>query len=288
MRTLTLLLAMFAGMKMMAANDVNNDTVVVNNPQKVVVITSDSLQQIQIVGSDHDPNYRYENTIQLVDSNYVSESKSLMDDLKFSLPFNKKSEKTSFEVCATLAFGWNGAMGMDDRAKVEPFSSWEIWWIVADTYYRPWKNNHAFSFGVGLDWRNWRITDDYRFVETGNDNRVAIAPYPEGAKPKFSRIKVFCVNFPIQYNYEGKYFHFSLGPVVNLNTYASLKTRYTLDGNKHKDMFTNVHVKPVTVDFMATAGLAHGFDIYVKYSPFDLLQDGYGPKFRTISFGIKL
>ncbi|MBQ2495636.1 MAG: hypothetical protein II521_05930, partial [Prevotella sp.] len=50
----------------------DNDTLIVNNPRKVTVITDDSLQTIRIEGRNDDPNFHYENTIQLVDSNYVS------------------------------------------------------------------------------------------------------------------------------------------------------------------------------------------------------------------------
>ena len=50
-----------------AAEGIGNDTVVVNNPRKVVVVTSDSLQQIKIEGADDNPNYKYENSILLVD-----------------------------------------------------------------------------------------------------------------------------------------------------------------------------------------------------------------------------
>ena len=46
-----------------------NDTVVINNPQKVTIVTGDSLQKIIVTGKDDDDNYRYQNTIQLVDSN---------------------------------------------------------------------------------------------------------------------------------------------------------------------------------------------------------------------------
>src|SRR3712207_8980789 len=43
------------------------------------------------------------------------------------------------------------------------------------------------------------------------------------------------LSLPIRYEYAGKHFGFSLGPVINLNTKSSLKTRYRVDGKKHKD-----------------------------------------------------
>ena len=138
--------------------------------------------------------------------------------------------------------------------------------------------------GFGLDWRNYRITDDLRFVK---DNRaVALDSYPAGSTPRFSRIKVFSINVPLRYHYEGRWAEFSLGPVINFNTYGSLKTRYRLNGHKVEDVDTDVRVNPVTVDFMGTFSVKGIPDFYFKYSPCHLLRDGYGPKFKTLSFGL--
>ena len=49
-----------------------NDTVVIHNPKKVTIVTSDSLQKILVTGKEGDDKFTYQNTIQLVDSNYVS------------------------------------------------------------------------------------------------------------------------------------------------------------------------------------------------------------------------
>lgn len=125
-----------------------------------------------------------------------------------------------------------------------------------------------------------------RFVK--DNNAVSLTSYPTNSSPKFSRIKVFSVNFPLTYEYDGKYFGFTLGPVINLNTYSSLKTRYNLNEHKIEDENSGVRVKPVTIDFMCSVNINGGPDFYVKYSPCDLMRNGYGPKFKTLSFGILL
>ena len=52
----------------------NNDTLVVNRPQRVTVVTNDSLQKIIIHGRENDDDFVYRNSIELVDSNYVSQT----------------------------------------------------------------------------------------------------------------------------------------------------------------------------------------------------------------------
>ena len=267
----------------------DNDTVVVEKPRKVRIITGDSVQRVEVWGSATNPRYHYENNIQIVDSNYVSTSALNSDTWNFSIAgFSKprKGKKTQRECSMHFVAGFNNAVGMPSGADIQPFKSWELWWIVSDWAYRPWRNAHAFSIGFGLDWRNYRMTDDLRFVK---DNRaVALDHYPAGSTPRFSRIKVFSINIPLRYQYEGRWIGFSLGPVINFNTYGSLKTRYKLDGHKVKDIDTNVRVSPVTVDFMGTLSSKGVPDFYFKYSPCNLLRDGYGPKFRTLSFGLML
>lgn len=285
----TILLGMALAFSSSAFATVNdNDTLIVESPRQVKIVTNDSLQHIEVLGSKDNPSYRYVNTIQLVDSNYVSTSSINEKTWDFSIAgFNKsKSSNKKVEFAMRLAFGFNNAPGMPRAADLQPFKSWEIWWVIADWVYKPWRNNHAFSVGVGVDWRNYRITGDQRFVQ--NNRVVTFDSYPANSNPQFSRIKVFSVNFPLAYEYDGKYFGFSVGPVINFNTYSSLKTRYKMDGHKIADESTGVRVNPVTIDFMCSVNIYGGPDFYVKYSPCDLLRNGYGPKFKTLSFGILL
>lgn len=264
----------------------DNDTVVIEKPRRVKIIVGDSLQHVEVWGSEGNPTYHYENSIQLVDSNYVSTSAINDETWKFSIAgFSKKrGRKAQTECSMNFAAGFNNAVGMPSGADIQPFKSWELWWIVADWAYRPWRNQHAFSIGLGLDWRNYRMTDDLRFVK--DKRAVALDAYPSGSQPRFSRIKVFSINVPISYRFEGKRIGFSIGPVINFNTYGSLKTRYTLNNHKVKDVDTDVRISPVTVDFMGKLLLDGLPDVYFKYSPCNLLRDGYGPKFRTLSFGL--
>lgn len=265
----------------------SQDTLVVNKPERVTVITGDSLQTIRIVGKEGNPNYVYSNSIQLVDSNYVSTSTS--DFLGAFWPFGRKRGERKYpstEMSMNLFIGFNSAPGLSHAADLHPFSSWELWWLIADCGILPWDSHHKFSVGFGVDWRNYRIKGDTRFAKL-DDGTIGLSPYPEGASPKFSRLKVFSLTVPFRYHFISRYFGFSLGPVLNLNTYSSLKTRWKVDGHKVKDTQKDLHVKPVTVDLMVTID-SPGANFYFKYSPCNLIKDGYGLKFKTLSFGVYL
>ena len=63
----------------------DNDTVVVERPQKVRIITGDSVQSVEVWGKEGNQTFHYVSNIQLVDSNYVSTSAINDDTWSFSI-----------------------------------------------------------------------------------------------------------------------------------------------------------------------------------------------------------
>ena len=130
------------------------------------------------------------------------------------------------------------------------------------------------------------MTGRTRFIKDGD--KLVLGAYPEGSDIKFSRLKVFSLTVPFMINQSlGRKVVFSVGPVVNFNTHASLKTRYTLNGEKVKEKNNNIHQNRVTVDLMAKLRF-NSLGVYAKYSPSDMLNTDFGPKFRSFSTGITL
>ena len=179
MRKLLLsILVVFLPLYMFGRNEAEQDTLVVNKADKVVVITSDSAQTIMIRGKEGNPDFKYSNSIQLVDSNYVSTSE-MGKNWSISLwPIAKNSSKaTSYpttEIVGNFFVGFNGAPGMPSEADFRMFSSWELWWLT-DVRVYPWNGHHCFSLGLGLDWRNYRIKGNTCFVKTENNEIKFVA-----------------------------------------------------------------------------------------------------------------
>ena len=270
-----------------------NDTLVIEKPQRVTIITGDSLQSIRVKGKEGDNSFDYQNTIQLIDSNYVNTetyNKSLWD----LMPFGKKKDcekrgNMQFALIASFSVGFTTAVGAADGVNIPVGPSWEFMWDIAQIQVRPWKErNHYFYTGFGLDWRNYRMTDQNRFVEQP-DGQIVTTPYPQGSNPDFSRIKVLSLTVPFTYGFfpfkKGLFRGFEIGPVLNFNVYSSIKTRYSIDGEKQKDITKGLHRNPVTVDLMVKLQMKY-FNIYAKYSPCNVLDTAYGPKFRSVSFGV--
>ena len=272
-----------------------NDTLVINHPKRVTVITSDSLQRVIVRGKQGDDDFVYQNTIRLVDANYES-STSISRDHWELIPSVKvgrsKSDTASYsrytnEISAHLGVGFTCPTHVDERVDFSTFKSWEIFATIAQwDHYLDRRERNKVSLGVGIDWKNYRMTDDQLFTKAPDGN-VTVDKFPLEFEPKFSRIKVFSLTATLRYEHDfGHGFSIGFGPVVNFNTYASIKTRYKFLGDKVKHTEKNIRQRPVTIDWMLNMSIAD-LPFYVKYSNDDVLKDG-GVRFRSLSFGLYL
>ena len=271
----------------------NTNTVVINKPKQVTIITGDSIQKVIVKGRENDDSYEYISTIQLVDSNYVSKEEINKDSwaLKDIIPSvsmtGSQEQKCGGEVIlgGPLMIGFTAPTHTDSGTDFSTFRSWEfaIPFIEASFFFDK-KHRNAVALQTFFNWRNYRMTGDTRFVKNESGN-VELASYPEGAKPKFSRVKVFSLSGALLYSYSNKHWGFSLGPVINFNTYASIKTRYSIDGGKYKDVDKHINQRKVTFDIMGILETPE-IDLYLKYSPNNVLKDGV--KFRSLTFGVAL
>lgn len=285
MKQFLLLLSAFLVAVTAEAKSNVNDTIIVDKPNRVTVVTTDSLQSIRIEGKKDDPNYTYQNKIELTDSNYTSTEAINSKDFSFSIgSANNVTWEAAVEV--HFFFGLGGAPGMPGSVDVKSHST-EIGFGY-DYVFLPWKayRQHALSVGMYADWRYWRTKDNYRFMKT-DDAMNVITGYPEGAVPNYSRIMVLSCGVPLMYHYIRKNIQFGIGPVINFNASSSIRTKYKLDGHKVKEYYGGVHPTAVTVDFLATIKTRF-LGVYFKYSPCSMLDGKYGLKFKTFSFGLCL
>ncbi len=275
-----------------------NDTLVINQPQKVTIISSDSLQRVVVNGKKGDDDFVYQNTIRLVDANYESQTSISHDhwELIPSVKIGKKKEKVSSKdyhysytnaISAHLGVGFTCPTQVDERIDFSTFKSWEFFATIAQwDHFFDRRHHNIMSFGLGIDWRNYRITDDLLFTK-GPDGNVTVGKYPLDFEPKFSRIKVFSLTATLRYEHDfGDGFAIGFGPIFNYNAYASIKTKYKYMGDKVQRMEKNIRQRPITIDWMLNLRVAD-FPFYVKYSNDDVLKDG-GVKFRSLSFGLYL
>ena len=271
-----------------------NDTVVIHNPRKVTIVTGDSLQRIIVSGKEGDDKFTYQNTIRLVDSNYVSTTRIGRDrwELIPSVKVGKKKDDTEGRtydnaISAHFGIGFTAPTKADARTDFSTFKSWEIFATIAqwDHYFER-RHRNSVSLGFGIDWKNYRMTGDTRFVKAPDGN-VALENYPLQVSPDFSRIKVFSLTANLGFTHSfDKDFWIGFGPVVNFNVYGSILTEYSMYGDDIKRKEKDIRQRPITIDWMLRLGIM-GVPFYLKYSGDNVLKDG-GVKFRSLSFGLYL
>ena len=272
------------------ANTMQDTIIVVNNAKKVTIGKNKNSMSVKIEGSTDNPDYFYSQKME-VDSTaaFIIEEKSA--DWDFTIPFvGKKGEDSNHrtQLCVgSFGFGMVNAINASDGMKVDMGASYELsldHLLKLNYYLIPYST--SVSMGFGMTWRNYRMTGHTRFIKEGEN--LVLGNYPEGADIKFSRLKVYSLTVPFMINQLlGKKTVFSIGTVFNFNTHASLKTRYTLNGEKVKETDNKIHHNRMTIDFMAKLQLS-SIGIYAKYSPSNVLNTEFGPEFRSFSAGITL
>ncbi len=188
-------------------------------------------------------------------------------------------------------FGFVGTPGAPDGMGVEMGKSFEIGVLdlLGFKYHR-----HAWevSLGFGIDWRNYRATRGTVF--TADNGRVGLSLFPQDVTPRFSRLKIFSLQFPILYGLRlgraaGHAAWLHLGPVLCLNTHGSAKTSWREPGEDRTSTVTSNSIgqRKFTVDFIGTLSLG-SIGVYLRYSPYKVLTSAGAPEFRSLSTGLTL
>lgn len=271
------------------AIEMNDTTIVVEQPQRVIIRETSQSMKVSVEGKKGNNAYHLERMRALQDTGItiVKESNSW----NFSLPFENRIRKDYREIDYHLpdfAFGFSSALSCPKGMSTPLGSSVEFSFYPVEVSGPMLGNNVGLVVGLGFAWRNYRMTGHTRFLK--QDAQLTLSPYPDGADIQFSRIKTFSLVVPILIEGQKKINNKSRiwingGILANFNMYASSKTRYKLDGHKVKEFDKNVHEQPVTLDLYTSFGL-NNVGLYARYSPFHVLRGDYSPMFTSFSFGV--
>ena len=288
MKTLiVLVMSILAGSINCLAQTSQDTTIVVNNAKKVTIEKSNHSLAVKVEGTEENPSYFYSQQMK-VDSTASVISKEKNADWDFTIPFvNKKKTPRNYSIVrdiTSVGIGMVNCINASDELNIDMGASFELSvnnLLESSLYLTP---STTISLGVGATWRNYRMTGNTRFVKEGNN--LFLDKYPEGAEIKFSRLKTFSITVPLMIHQAiSQRIALSVGPVVNINTYGSLKTRYVLNDEKILEKSKDIHQNSATIDFMAQIHLGE-IGLYAKYSPSDVLNTEFGPKFSSFSAGI--
>lgn len=270
------------------------DTVLcVKNANCVVITENPGGVSVDVKGIESDSTFQTSYSLPY-EANSVIKSRQ-----SFAMPLGLKVNRCNDMIGSIqgLHFGFTGAVDAPAAMNTQMGKSFEIGIDNLLFYahrFGP-SNRNVVQVGMGINWRNYRMTGENRFDLV--DGITVITGYPEDTEGKFSRIKVFSLTFPISYTYYSpvkalgnSHLGFKLAAILNWNSHASMLTQYELaDGTKVKENYDRIGQRKFSIDVMLGVQVAPAIGLYFKYSPYDLFKsDTASPKFRTISTGITI
>ena len=295
---LTLLPALLLALPVVAA-DCERDTTVYFNQKEIQIKDSADIVSVKVFEGDTPYKKFYE-------SRYADGKRQTSWELSESVAFpfsdlitgNKAKKRKRFDPhWSGVGFGFCNGMGNGLRFLNNPngisldFSgSFEIFWNFITVYTPIGGNNWGFVTGLGIDWRNYVMNDNRYF--TKQEGQISVVSCPDGAKLEFSRLKTVDLTVPLLIEWQTRTFlqgpvFFSLGPVIGIKTYSSVKTKYRLGEEKVQYFNKNIKPNPINLDIMAQGGYGT-FGFYVKVSPFRIMQKNHAPEMHSFSAGVML
>lgn len=204
---------------------------------------------------------------------------------------SSKQSSVKWEIISGgVGFGFCSAPGAPSAAGIEMGKSFELSWLNILAVQARNRYGNSFSFGVGINWRNYRTTLANNFVV--NDGQVEIGNYPEGVEPRLSRIKIFSVQFPLLYRQHLPFgitkerMSVTFGPIFNLNSHASVLSAWKTDDVKSEYKVNGINIRPFTIDLFASVHFWDFCSLYVRYSPYKAMTGNHPMNFHQFSTGI--
>lgn len=153
--------------------------------------------------------------------------------------------------------------------------------------YTPWRCGLSFQLGAGINLRNDHLKGNLHFTRNEDKETVSCIAYPDGAENRSARIYSFniLVPFNIKYAIPGTQWGFAAGVWGNFCAHASITTNYKLDGIKYTESWNGINKRTFRLSYAAKVSY-NQVGLYVKYTPKNAIDEGYGPQYKEISTGL--
>lgn len=274
-----------------------SDTLIVENPGKVVVVKTDSLQTVEIVGRNGDENYRFSSAISL-DGNGIATTSitQKLDFDTFLTKYNGKKENRSKSTWSlimidNIGLGWSGTV---DRAAGVGYHAMFLgdFWVpdVLGIRYEAPSGWFVFRTGIGYNRRCLRVAG-HNYWEKENDLLV-IRPVSDENRLKHSRLYVRSLTLPVLFTFKLGPKHrksIMLGPELSYNFQANAVTRYVnTDGDRVTHKISGLKPEHFNVGLVVSSNCLLGIPLYFRWQPANIFDGVKGPKMGYYSFGLLL
>ncbi|MDE6379228.1 MAG: hypothetical protein K2L11_02050 [Muribaculaceae bacterium] len=259
----------------------------VSNPDKVIITESPEGTRVSIADGRESILIEYPESAKVTTSRSSSKTFFQFPGIPYG---NRYDRCRSGWVVGLegLCVGLTDAMDQTGGGGLQWSKSFEINWLsclnVGYTFSRSW-----VYLGLGFDWRNYKATAFGHWLEPDGRGGVQWGSAPEGTTVKSSQLKVFSLQLPLMYVWSipKTYLKWRMGPILNFNTYSSIKGIYDdHEGNRCEYFTKDFDRRPFTVDFFTSLSYHNAIGVYVRYSPMKVLKNSSPINFTPLSLGL--
>ncbi len=267
------------------------DTLVIEDANKVKIETRDTVQRIVINGMKSDPEFHYVQRISIPDSSAVRRTmKSVRDFNKITIK-KKDGTQSKWDNSYHVNIGLNAMLDTPDGYGVKVWPSFNIG-VGCYWDWHPNGKQNEWSIGLGLDWRHYRMSEDklYWGKDAANMSLLNRAYYPQ-AKDATTSMQVASLQVPLVYTHyfdKQQEWSLSVGALVNWNFAAHGEGDFELGEEDHHIELNKFGQRPFTVEGFVKVDAPHIPALYCRYCPMKFFRDNRGPKMHQLTFGIFL
>ena len=200
----------------------------------------------------------------------------------------------SAEPVSYVAFGDHNLLDVDaDFQNNKGKALTEFYMNIIELRVHPYESG-MFTLGVDFDWDYYRLRNTYFWQPDASKEKVSIASM-EGSgfkRIKKSRLSVRTLSVPIAFEQSFDKFTLRIGAAGEYNFPAISRFKgESRDGATVKEWKDGDHfskqIKTKTFTYNVFGSLSFGgVGVYVKYSPVTQFEQGYGPQFKSLTFGV--
>lgn len=208
--------------------------------------------------------------------------------------FSIRKGAFSAETVSYVAFGDHNLLDVDaDFQNNKGKALTEFYMNIIELRVHPYETG-MFTLGVDFDWDYYRLRNTYFWQPDASKEKVSIASM-EGSgfkRIKKSRLSVRTLSVPIAFEQSFDKFTLRIGAAGEYNFPAISRFKgesrdgATVKEWKDGDHFSKqIKTKPFTYNIFGSLSFG-GIGVYVKYSPVTQFEQGYGPQFKSLTFGV--
>ncbi len=261
--------------------DTPSQVVITENPDATLMTVTDTLR-----GAEQSHFVSYGPGAKVSTSQHSSKTTLNIPGFNY---MNRKNQKAGWAIGIDgLCVGLNQAADQTGGGGLQWSKSFEINWLSCFNVGYVFSKSRIY-LGLGFDWRNFKATADGRWLQPSENGGIEWSEAPEGVNVKSTNLKVFSLQLPLMYEWKipKSWLKLKVGPILNFNTYASLKGIYEdKAGNKCEYFTKDFDCRDVTVDFFGSISYHNALGVYVRYSPMKMLKTGSPINFNPFTVGV--